>query len=314
MTSPGTSPGIDLGTSTPPRDPFPRWRRVFPGRDDQVREVRRWLARLLPGAPERDDVIVVAVELVTNAIRHTASGRGGLVMVEVTWCGPVLRVAVADDGARGRARALAAGPRRAGGGRPRAAPGARAGGQHRGLRGRPWPAGVGRHRLVRCQAGRTAAARAAVVGRPPPVGARAGRARRPATRPAGPGGACPGDGPGQPRRHGRVCLLAGLRHHQDRAGRLAQHVLAHRAEQHGGAAPPGQDDELGVDPASGIDQVAPRQAEDGAQFDLVRLVAERVDDRVPQRRLGDEALLARARATWPPGGRPVPRRGRRCRP
>jgi len=74
MTSPGTSPGIDLGTSTPLRDPFPRWRRVFPGRDDQVREVRRWLAGLLPGAPERDDVVVVAVELVTNAIRHTASG------------------------------------------------------------------------------------------------------------------------------------------------------------------------------------------------------------------------------------------------
>ena len=108
MTSPGTSPGIDLGTSTPLRDPFPRWRRVFPGRDDQVREVRRWLARLLPGAPERDDVVVVAVELVTNAIRHTASGRGGLVMVEVTWCGPVLRVAVADDGAAGGPR-LAAG-------------------------------------------------------------------------------------------------------------------------------------------------------------------------------------------------------------
>jgi anti-sigma regulatory factor (Ser/Thr protein kinase) len=99
MTSPGTSPGNDLGTGPRVRDPFPRWRRVFAGRDDQVREVRRWLTGLLPWAPERDDVIVVAVELVTNAIRHTASGRGGLVMVEVTWCGPVLRVAVADGGA-----------------------------------------------------------------------------------------------------------------------------------------------------------------------------------------------------------------------
>lgn len=104
MTSPGTSPGSDLGTGSLTRHPFPRWRRVFPGREDQVREVRRWLAGLLPGAPERDDAIVVAVELVTNAIRHTASGHGGLVMVEVTWCGPVLRVAVADGGA-------AAGPR-----------------------------------------------------------------------------------------------------------------------------------------------------------------------------------------------------------
>lgn len=109
MTSPAASQGTDLGTSTPVREPFPRWRRVFPGRDDQVREVRRWLAGLLPAAPERDDVVVVAVELVTNAIRHTASGHGGLVMVEVTWCGPALRVAVADDGAAGAPR-LAAGP------------------------------------------------------------------------------------------------------------------------------------------------------------------------------------------------------------
>ena len=109
MTSPAASQGTDLGSSTPAREPAPRWRRVFPGRDDQVREVRRWLAGLLPGAPERDDMVVVAVELVTNAIRHTASGRGGLVMVEVTWRGPVLRVAVADDGAAEGPR-LAAGP------------------------------------------------------------------------------------------------------------------------------------------------------------------------------------------------------------
>jgi Histidine kinase-like ATPase domain len=109
MASPETSPGTDLGTGPRVRDHFPRWRRVFPGRDDQVREARRWLAGLLPGTPERDDVIVVAVELVTNAIRHTASGQDGLVMVEVTWCGPVLRVAVADDGAPDGPR-LAAGP------------------------------------------------------------------------------------------------------------------------------------------------------------------------------------------------------------
>lgn len=104
MTSPGKSPGNDLGTGPRVRDQFPRWRRAFAGRDDQVREVRRWLTGLLPWAPERDDVIVVAVELVTNAIRHTASGRGGWVMVEVAWCGPVLRVAVADGGAPGGPR------------------------------------------------------------------------------------------------------------------------------------------------------------------------------------------------------------------
>jgi hypothetical protein len=108
MTSPGTSPGSDLGTGPRARDHFPRWRRVFPGRDDQVREVRRWLTGLLPGAPEVDDVVVVAVELVTNAIRHTASGRGGLIMVEVTWRGAMLRVAVADDGAPDGPRLTAA--------------------------------------------------------------------------------------------------------------------------------------------------------------------------------------------------------------
>lgn len=124
MTSPGTSPGNDLGTGPRVRDPFPRSRRVFAGRDDQVREVRRWLTGLLPGAPERDDVVVVAVELVTNAIRHTASGRGGLVMVEVTWCGPVLRIAVADDGTPDGPR-LAAGracPAEVAGGPARLAP------------------------------------------------------------------------------------------------------------------------------------------------------------------------------------------------
>ena len=108
MTSAGTSPGSDLGTGPRARDPLPRWRRVFPGRDDQVREVRRWLTALLPGVPERDDAVVAAVELVTNAIRHTASGHCGLVAVEVTCCGPVLRIAVADDGAPGGPRLAAA--------------------------------------------------------------------------------------------------------------------------------------------------------------------------------------------------------------
>ena len=104
MTAPGTNPGTDLATRPPLTGAgtvagHPRWRRVFPGRDDQVREVRHWLAGLLPGGPERDDVVMVAAELATNAIRHTASGRGGFVTVQVTWHGPVVRVAVGDGGA-----------------------------------------------------------------------------------------------------------------------------------------------------------------------------------------------------------------------
>jgi Bacteriocin-protection, YdeI or OmpD-Associated len=57
-----------------------------------------------PDCPARDDVASVATELGSNAIRHTASGRGGWFVVEVAWFRPVVRVAVTDDGA-------AAGPR-----------------------------------------------------------------------------------------------------------------------------------------------------------------------------------------------------------
>jgi len=40
----------------------------------------------------------VAVELGTNAVRHTASGSGGQFVVEVTWSLQMTRVAVYDDG------------------------------------------------------------------------------------------------------------------------------------------------------------------------------------------------------------------------
>ncbi len=75
-----------------------RWRRVFPGEERQLGILRRWLASLLPGNPARDDLTTVATELATNTLRHTASGRGGWFAVEITWHGPVVRVAVADGG------------------------------------------------------------------------------------------------------------------------------------------------------------------------------------------------------------------------
>lgn len=76
-----------------------RWRRVVPGEERQLGVVRRWVESLLPPCPARDDVTVVASELVGNAVKHTASGRGGMVAVEIGWHGPVVRVAVADGGA-----------------------------------------------------------------------------------------------------------------------------------------------------------------------------------------------------------------------
>ena len=75
-----------------------RWRKVFRGEERQLGAMRRWLASLLPAVPARDDVILVATELASNAICHTASGRGGRFTVEITWWQSAVRVGVTDCG------------------------------------------------------------------------------------------------------------------------------------------------------------------------------------------------------------------------
>src|SRR6266851_5598493 len=83
-----------------------RWRRVFPGEERQLGLLRRWLEVLLPECPARGDVAYVATELGTNAVRHTASGRGGWFAVEITWHQQAVRVAVTDGGAPGAPQVL----------------------------------------------------------------------------------------------------------------------------------------------------------------------------------------------------------------
>jgi anti-sigma regulatory factor (Ser/Thr protein kinase) len=84
-----------------------RWRHLFPGAEVQLRELRRWLIALLPDCPPRDDALTVAVELAANAIKHSASGQaGGYFATEVTWYGPVVRIAVADGGGPNEPRLL----------------------------------------------------------------------------------------------------------------------------------------------------------------------------------------------------------------
>ena len=85
----------------PPPAPGARWRRVFPGDQPQLAALRRWLSSLLPDCDARRDVVCVATELGTNAVLHTATGRGGWFAVEITWYGAVVRVAVADCGGQG---------------------------------------------------------------------------------------------------------------------------------------------------------------------------------------------------------------------
>ncbi|HEY1918455.1 MAG TPA: ATP-binding protein [Streptosporangiaceae bacterium] len=64
-----------------------------------MRELRQWLAACLPDKTQRDDIILVASELASNAVLHTASGRGGLFAVELNLLQGAIRVAVADGGA-----------------------------------------------------------------------------------------------------------------------------------------------------------------------------------------------------------------------
>lgn len=73
-------------------------RRVFPGSGDQVARARLFVGQVLGECPAADDAILLTSELVTNAITHTASGRGGKVLVTVYRADTRVRVEVQDDG------------------------------------------------------------------------------------------------------------------------------------------------------------------------------------------------------------------------
>jgi anti-sigma regulatory factor (Ser/Thr protein kinase) len=91
-----------VGWRIPRHEPrHEHWMRLFRGQESELRQLRGWLTGLLPDSSARDDLISVAVELGTNAIQHTASGDGGWFTVEVASLGPILRVAVTDEGSAG---------------------------------------------------------------------------------------------------------------------------------------------------------------------------------------------------------------------
>lgn len=75
------------------------WRRTFPGRTDQARLVRRFVAFLLDDCRYADDAVQAVGELAGNAVIHTRSGRpGGLFTVEVRRWNGGLAVSVTDQG------------------------------------------------------------------------------------------------------------------------------------------------------------------------------------------------------------------------
>ena len=73
-------------------------RRIFPGSGDQVRRARLFVGQVLGGCPVGDEAVLLTSELVSNAITHTASGRGGKVTVTVYRADTRVRVEVRDDG------------------------------------------------------------------------------------------------------------------------------------------------------------------------------------------------------------------------
>ena len=64
---------MQTGTTKPPD--AASFHRTYPGTTDQVRQVREDLAAFTQGCPFADDLILMASELVTNALMHSKSGQ-----------------------------------------------------------------------------------------------------------------------------------------------------------------------------------------------------------------------------------------------
>jgi anti-sigma regulatory factor (Ser/Thr protein kinase) len=75
-----------------------RYTGTYPAEPAQVAQARAALATLLRGCPFADDVILVASELVTNSVRHSASGDGGEFTLRAGIRAGFARIEVADAG------------------------------------------------------------------------------------------------------------------------------------------------------------------------------------------------------------------------
>ncbi len=85
---------------------------VFGASGDQVRVVRDFVAGSFAGHPAATDAVLVASELATNAVRHSASRQdGGLFMVNLTQIGEdFLAVMITDQGGPGEPHHVQADP------------------------------------------------------------------------------------------------------------------------------------------------------------------------------------------------------------
>jgi anti-sigma regulatory factor (Ser/Thr protein kinase) len=70
----------------------------FPGTGEHIAGVRQRLRAVLAACPAADDAVLLASELATNALVHSASGHGGSLIVTVSHREADVRVEVADQG------------------------------------------------------------------------------------------------------------------------------------------------------------------------------------------------------------------------
>jgi anti-sigma regulatory factor (Ser/Thr protein kinase) len=81
--------------------------RVFDGHPARVARARRFVAAVLNGCALTDTAVLLASELVTNALAHTPSGTGGSFEVIVWRDADSVLIAVLDDGSDGSPATMA---------------------------------------------------------------------------------------------------------------------------------------------------------------------------------------------------------------
>ncbi|MFC7382194.1 ATP-binding protein [Sphaerisporangium rhizosphaerae] len=89
-----------LPKATEPMTPTCQYERMFAGCPEAIAEVRRYVETCLTGVPRRDEAVLCASELASNAVRHSASGLDdGKFTVRVSYGGHAwARIEVADAG------------------------------------------------------------------------------------------------------------------------------------------------------------------------------------------------------------------------
>ena len=89
--------GTAINTEPPPTTTA--CTRAFAGHPESVSAARAWVTGFVPGSPAADDVALLASELVTNAILHSASRLpDGQVTVSIQAADGMVRVDVTDQG------------------------------------------------------------------------------------------------------------------------------------------------------------------------------------------------------------------------